>query len=51
MKHIRNQLRCDRNARTSNASEKERYGTINPVHIGVELLDKHKRTCDLDVTQ
>ena len=24
-KHIRNQLRCDRNARTSNASEKERY--------------------------
>ena len=24
-KHIHNQLRCDRNARTSNASEKERY--------------------------
>ena len=24
-KHIRNQLRCDRNARTSNSSEKERY--------------------------
>ena len=24
-KHIRNQLRCDRYARTSNASEKERY--------------------------
>ena len=24
-KHIRNQLRCDRNARTSNTSEKERY--------------------------
>ena len=24
-KHIRNQLRCDRNARTSNVSEKERY--------------------------
>ena len=23
--HIRNQLRCDRNGRTSNASEKERY--------------------------
>ena len=50
-KHIRNQLRCDRNARTSNASEKERYGTINPVHIGVELLGKHERTCDQDVTQ
>ena len=25
LKHIRNQLRCDRNARTSNVSEKERY--------------------------
>ena len=24
-KHIRNQLRCDRNARTSNVSEEERY--------------------------
>ena len=24
-KHIRNQLRCDRDARTSNAGEKERY--------------------------
>ena len=24
-KHIRNQLQCDRNVRTSNASEKERY--------------------------
>ena len=51
MKHIRNQLQCDRNARTSNASEKERYWTINLVHVGVKLLDKHKRTCDRDVTQ
>ena len=45
-KHIRNQLRCDKNARTSNASEKERYWTINPMHVGVKLLDKHDRTCD-----
>ena len=50
-KHIRNQLWCDRNARTSNASEKERYWTINPVHVGVKVLDKHERTCDRDVTQ
>ena len=50
-KHIRNQLRCDRNVRTSNASEDERYWTINLVHVGVELLDKHERTCDRDVTQ
>ena len=51
MKHIRNQLRCDRGARTSNASEKERYWTIYPMHVGVKLLDKHERTCDWDVTQ
>ena len=25
LKHIRNKLRCDRNARTSNASEEKRY--------------------------
>ena len=50
-KHIRNKLRCDRNARTSNASEEERYWTINPVHVGVELLDKHERTGDRDITQ
>ena len=25
LKHIRNQLRCDRNARTSNVSEEKRY--------------------------
>ena len=24
---------------------------INPVHVGVELLDKHERTGDRDVTQ
>ena len=50
-KHIYNQLWCDRNVRTSNASEKERYWMINPVHVGVKLLDKHKRTCNRDVTQ
>ena len=50
-KHIRNKLQCDRNARTSNASEEKRYITINPVHIGVKLLDKHERTGDRYVTQ
>ena len=50
-KHIRNKLRCDRNARTSNASKEKRYWKINPVHIGVQLLDKHKRTNDQNVTQ
>ena len=50
-KHIRNKLRCDKNARTSNASEEKRYWTINPVHVGVKLLDKHERTSDRDITQ
>ena len=50
-KHIRNQLLCDRDTCTSNASEKERYWMIYPVHVGVKLLDKNKRTCDRDVTQ
>ena len=48
-KHIRNKLRCDRNARTSNASEEKRYRTINLVHVGVKLQDKHERTGDRDV--
>ena len=51
MKHIRNQLRCDRDARTLDTSEKERYWTIYPMHVGVKLLDQHERTCDRDVTQ
>ena len=51
MKHICNQLRCDKDACTSDASEKERYWTIYRVHVGVKLLDQHKRTCDWDVTQ
>ena len=50
-KYIRNQLRYDRNACTSNVSEKGRYWTMNPMHVGVELLDKHERTYDWDVTQ
>ena len=50
-KYIRNQLRCDRNARTSNASEEERYKMVNPMHVRVKILDKHARTCDRDVAQ
>ena len=50
-KHIRNKLRCDRNARTSNASKEERYWTINPMYVGVKLLDEHERASDRDVTQ
>ena len=49
-KHIHNKLRCDRNACTSNASEEKRYW-INLVHVGVKVLDKHKRTGDRDITQ
>ena len=49
-KHIRNKLRCDRNARTSNASKEERYWTINPMHVGVKLLDEHERASDRDMT-
>ena len=51
MKHICNQLWCDRDVRTSDMSEKERYWTIYPVYIGVKLLDQHERTCVRDVTQ
>ena len=50
-KHIRNQLWCDRNARTPNVSEEKRYWLINSVHVGVKLLDKHERTGNWDVTQ
>ena len=50
-KHIRNQLRCDKNTCTPNVNEEERYWTINPVHVGVELLDKYERTSDRDITQ
>ena len=50
-KHIRNKLRCDRNRNTSNTSNKMRYGTVNPVHVGVELLNQHERTSDRLVTK
>ena len=50
-KHIYNKLRCDRIARTSNASKEKRYWPINSVHVGVKLLDKHEKTSDRDVTQ
>ena len=45
-KHIHNKLRCDRNRNTSDTSNEMRYGTVNPVHVGVELLNQHKRTSD-----
>ena len=48
--HIRNKLWCDRNACTSNASEEKRYRTINPVHVGIKLLDKYEKTNNWDVT-
>ena len=51
MKHIRNNLRCDNNARTSNASEKMRYWKIKSMHVGVKLLDQHGWICDRDITQ
>ena len=50
-KHIRNKLQCDRNVRTSNTSKEKRYCTINPVNVGVKLLNEHERTSDRDVTQ
>ena len=50
-KHICNKLWCDRNARTSNVSEEKRYRTINPMHVGVKLLDKYERTGDWDITK
>ena len=50
-RHMCNKLWYDRNARTSYASEEEKYWMINPVHVRVELLDKHDRTGDQDITQ
>ena len=38
-KHISNKLRCDRKGNTSDTSNKLRYGMVNPVHVGVELLN------------
>ena len=28
-----------------------RYGTVNPVHVGVELLNQHERASDRLVTK
>ena len=51
MEHIRNKLRCDNNAHTSNASMKERYWIIESMHVGVKLLNQHRWRCVQDVTQ
>ena len=51
LKHIRNKLQYDRNVHISNASEEKRYRTINLMHVGVKILDKHERTDDRDITQ
>ena len=51
IKHIRNKLRCDNNARTLNVSRKERYWIIKSMHVGVKLLNQHGWTCDQDITQ
>ena len=51
LKHIRNKLRCDRNRNTSDSSNKMRYGDVNPMHVGVELLNQHERTSDGLVTK
>ena len=51
LKHIRNKLRCDKNRNTSDTSNKMRYGAVNPVHVGVKLLNQHERTSDGLVTK
>ena len=50
-KHICNKLRCNRNRNTSGPSNKMRYGAVNLVHVGVELLNQHERTSDKLVTK
>ena len=50
-KHICNKLQCDRNRNTSDMSNEMRYGTVSPVHVGVELLNQHERTRDGLVTK
>ena len=51
LKHIHNKLRCDKNRNTLDTSNKMRYETVNPVHVGVELLNQHERTSDGLVTK
>ena len=50
-KHIHNKLRCDRNRNTLDISNEMRYRMVNPVHVGVELLNQHERTSDELVTK
>ena len=50
-KYTHNKLWCDYNARTLNASRKERYWKIESIHVGVKLLDQHGWTNDWDITQ
>ena len=50
-KHIWDKLQCDKNRNTSNPSNKMRYEAVNPVYIGVELLNQHERTSDKLVTK
>ena len=39
-------FRSDKNRNTSDPSNKMRYRAVNPVHVGVELLNQHERTSD-----
>ena len=50
-KHIHNKLRCDKNRNASDPSNKFRYEAVNPVHVGVELLNQNERTSDGLVTK
>ena len=50
-KHICNKLQSDRNRNTSDTSNEIRYGAVNPMHVGVELLNQHERTNDELVTK
>ena len=50
-KHICNKLWCDRNRNTFDPSNKMRYEAVNPMHVGVELLNQHERTSDGLITK
>ena len=50
-KHIHNKLRCDRNRNTLDISNEMRYRMVNPVHVGVELLNQQEMTSDKLVTE
>ena len=38
-KHIHKKLWCDRDRNISDTSNEIRYGTVNPMHVGVEILN------------